>query len=156
MTGELLSVYTSASAMGRGHVVTVTAAVIEREGRYLIAQRRPDDGSLGGLWEFPGGTVEAGETPEECLRRELAEELAIEVQVGELINRNTHAYPHVTIELLAFRVTWLEGKIELREHTASRWVLPDELDRFPMPPADGPLVRILVDERYGPEHSDTV
>ena len=135
--------------MGKGHVVKVTAAVIERDGRFLIAQRRPDDGSLGGLWEFPGGTVEAGETPEDCLRRELAEELDIEVQVGELINRNTHSYPHMTIELLAFRVTWLEGEIQLREHTAARWVVPDELDLFQMPPADGPLVRVLVDDDTG-------
>lgn len=142
--------------MGKGHVVTVTAAVIERDGRFLIAQRRPDDGSLGGLWEFPGGTVEAGETPEDCLRRELAEELAIEVRIGELINRNTHAYPHVTIELLAFRVTWLEGEMELREHTSARWVAPDELDLFPMPPADGPLVRVLVDERRGPGQESVV
>ncbi|MDP7081635.1 MAG: (deoxy)nucleoside triphosphate pyrophosphohydrolase [Candidatus Undinarchaeales archaeon] len=142
--------------MGKGHVVKVTAAVIERDGRFLIAQRRPDDGSLGGLWEFPGGTVEAGETPEDCLRRELAEELAIDVQVEELINRNTHSYPHMTIELLAFRVTWLEGEMELREHTAARWVVPDELGLFPMPPADGPLVHVLVDGRHGPEHKSTV
>ena len=137
--------------MGKGHVVTVTAAVIERDGRILVAQRRPDDGSLGGLWEFPGGTVEAGETPKDCLRREMAEELGIEVEVGEFINGNIHTYPHMTIELLAFHVTWLEGEMELREHTSVRWVVPDELELFPMPPADGPLVRILVDGRQGSE-----
>jgi len=131
--------------MDKGHAVTVTAAVIEQNGRVLIAQRRPDDGSLGGLWEFPGGTLEAGETPEDCLRRELAEELGIKVRVGELINRNTHAYPHMTIDLLSFRVTWLGGKMELREHTAVRWVTPDELVHVKMPPADDPLARMLVD-----------
>ena len=85
------------------NLTTVTCAIIENEGKILIARRAADQ-KLAGKWEFPGGKVEDGESPEECLKRELEEEFGIQVEVGEFITSNNHHYDHISIELLAFHV----------------------------------------------------
>src|SRR5881409_3321220 len=85
--------------------IEVAAGVVFRQGQVLITQRRPG-GHLGGLWEFPGGKRESGETFEECLQRELREELGIEVDVGQSLGSVTHAYPEKTIHVRFYRCVW--------------------------------------------------
>ncbi|MBN1772865.1 MAG: (deoxy)nucleoside triphosphate pyrophosphohydrolase [Deltaproteobacteria bacterium] len=123
-------------------MVRVTAAVLEVDGRVLIA-RRPAGERRGGLWEFPGGTLEPGEDPRDCLRRELREELGIEVEVGELLVRHVQAYEDVTIELSSYRARLVAGTPQAREHDALAWAAPDELPDYEFPAADGPTVELL-------------
>jgi len=120
----------------------VCAAVIEREGRFLIAQR-PPEGLLGGLWEFPGGKQEPGESLEECLRREIREELAVEIAVGAPVATVEHAYTHLRITLHAFRCQLLAGEPQAIAVAAWRWVRPDELGRFAFSAADRKVIAAL-------------
>lgn len=122
--------------------MTVLAALVEREGRLLVA-RRSSGRSQGGLWEFPGGKQEPGETPEECLRRELREELGIETTVGAFFAENLHRYDHGTIRLLAYWVTWDSGEVRLVDHSAIAWQVPAEMRVEDFAPADVPFVRAL-------------
>jgi mutator protein MutT len=120
-------------------VIDVAAALVFRDGKLLIAQRQPG-AHLGGLWEFPGGKREPKETFEECLVRELREELAIEVVVGELVEDLTHAYPEKTVHLCFYRCRWTRHEPQTLGCHAVEWVTADQLDRFPFPAAD---VRLL-------------
>ncbi len=115
----------------------VAAAVLVRDGRVLLAQRCPDD-MLGGLWEFPGGKQEAGETLQECLQRELLEELGVRVHVGEELVAFPHAYTHFQITLHAFWCTLEDAGEEPRclGCAAWVWVLPEALDAYPLSAAD--------------------
>lgn len=115
----------------------VAAAVIEREGNYLITQR-PLNGLLGGLWEFPGGKQEPGETLTQCLERELLEELDVKVNVGQALNVYRHAYTHFRVTVHSFRCYWQPGSPEperLQVHDFA-WVKPGELDKYPMGKVD--------------------
>jgi A/G-specific adenine glycosylase len=118
----------------------VTAAVLQRDGQVLIAQR-PKEGLLGGLWEFPGGKVERGETFEACLRRELGEELGVEVELGSKVGVFRHAYTHFRVTVHAFVCRLAAGKLDAREHTAIRWVSLDRLDDYPMGKVDRLIAR---------------
>lgn len=119
-------------------------ALIDRDGRVLLAQR-PEGKSMAGLWEFPGGKVEAGETPEAALIRELREELGIETWKSCLapLTFASHAYEsfHLLMPLFACR-KW-EGIVQGREGQALKWVKPGQFSDFPMPPADLPLLPVL-------------
>src|ERR1700744_4878026 len=132
--------------MSRRLVSVVACALIDPDGRVLIAQR-PADKPMGGLWEFPGGKIEAGETPEETLIRELHEELSIAVQEACLapFTFASHAYPdfHLLMPLYVCR-RW-EGTPQALEHAAIRWVRPKDMGSYPMPPADLPLIPMLRD-----------
>lgn len=128
-------------------VVLVSAvALIDADGRVLLAQR-PEGKSLAGLWEFPGGKVEAGETPEAALIRELREELGIETKASCLapLTFASHSYEafHLLMPLFACR-RW-EGIVSGREGQNLAWVRPERLRDYPMPPADLPLIPILRD-----------
>jgi len=122
--------------------LAVTAALIFRDGRLLITQRRPGD-HLGGLWEFPGGKIEPGETPEACLRRELQEELGIEVAVGDRFAEITHDYPERRVDLQFFRCTITHGEPAHLQCADLAWVTRDELDRYKFPAADAALLARL-------------
>jgi 8-oxo-dGTP diphosphatase len=122
--------------------IKVTAAILEKDGRILIAQRK-SKGHLAGKWEFPGGKIEAGETPEECLAREINEEFGIEVSVGDFFGSNIHHYAHISIELIAFRPFWICGGIHSTDHKDYQWVTIDELGQFDFAPADRPFVEQL-------------
>lgn len=127
-------------------VLVVACALIDPDGRVLIAQR-PAGKQMGGLWEFPGGKMEPGERPEEALIRELSEELGITVKEPCLapFSFASHAYPdfHLLMPLYVCR-RW-EGEPQAKEHTALKWVRPKDLKDYPMPPADLPLVPMLRD-----------
>ena len=90
------------------NAIRVTAAVIIEQGRVLATQRH-ERGAMGGKWEFPGGKIEPGETPEACLRRELREELGVEADVQELFMRTAHAYPTKNVELFVFKAAIRSG-----------------------------------------------
>jgi 8-oxo-dGTP diphosphatase len=105
----------------------------------IIAQRKSKD-HLAGKWEFPGGKIEVGETPKEGLSRELLEEFEIEVSVGDFLGSNIHHYDHISIELLAYRTSWDEGKINSTDHKDYKWVTIDELERYDFAPADRKFV----------------
>jgi 8-oxo-dGTP diphosphatase len=127
--------------------LTVAAcALIDIDGRVLIG-RRPAGKQLAGFWEFPGGKVEAGETPEACLIRELAEELGIEVTHACLAPFvfASHAYPAFHLLMPLFLCRRWEGFVTAREHAELAWVRPERLADYPMPPADAPLVAWLRD-----------
>jgi 8-oxo-dGTP diphosphatase len=124
-------------------VIEVAAALIQDEaGRYLITQRRRGS-HLAGLWEFPGGKQEAGESPEACLRRELAEELAGNFSVGEPFATIRWDYPDRTVTLHFFRCRLESGTIEPRESQAMEWVAPERLKELDFPPADRELISRL-------------
>jgi 8-oxo-dGTP diphosphatase len=126
-------------------IIRVTAAVIERDGKILCAQR-PTGDSLAGLWEFPGGKIEPGEAPEACLRREIQEELGLGIQVGSLLCKTLHDYPGKTIELHVY-LCRLEDQRQtpgrLESHQAIQWLSPRELPRLSWAPADLEAVRLL-------------
>jgi mutator protein MutT len=122
--------------------VQVAAALIVREGRYLLTKRRAD-AHLGGLWEFPGGKREPGESLEDCLRRELREELGIEITEPVSFQIIRHAYPEKTVELHFFRCSIKDGEPLLLGCEALQWVSLEELTRVALPPADRPLVDVL-------------
>lgn len=123
--------------------IEVAAALVRDDhGRYLITQRRRDS-HLAGLWEFPGGKVESHESPRECLRRELTEELSATFSIGDLVDTVRWQYPDRTI-VLHFFACWLEsGTIEAREGQAMAWVAPDALAQYEFPPADLALIEQL-------------
>lgn len=127
-------------------VLVVAAALIDADGRVLIAQR-PQGKQLAGLWEFPGGKVEPGERPEAALIRELREELGIETKAACLAPFvfASHAYEtfHLLMPLYLCR-RW-EGVVTRHEHAALAWVKPNRLRDYPMPPADEPLIAWLRD-----------
>lgn len=127
-------------------LLVVAVALVDADHRVLIAQR-PEGKALAGLWEFPGGKVEPGERPEETLIRELQEELGIVTKEACLapLTFASHAYAdfHLLMPLYICR-RW-EGFAQAREHQALKWVRPTALREYPMPPADEPLISVLID-----------
>jgi 8-oxo-dGTP diphosphatase len=125
--------------------LTVVAAVIhDIDGRVLLT-RRPDDRHMGGLWEFPGGKVDSGESPAEALARELVEELDLAVEVGDPITFAVHEEPGLRILLLFYAATILSGTPRSLDGQELAWVEVGELASYPTPPADAQLVERLVD-----------
>jgi 8-oxo-dGTP diphosphatase len=121
--------------------VPVTAALIVKDGRILIAKRK--GGRFAGRWEFPGGKIEEGETPEACLERELREELGVEARVGTFFLSTVYPYRHATIELLIYRAEIVSGVISLRDHTEVKWVAITDLRRYDFPEADMAVIEAL-------------
>ena len=117
------------------------AAAVIRRGRTVLIARRPPGGLLGGLWEFPGGKAEPGESIDETLRRELREELAIEIDLIDSLGRFDHTYTHFRISVYAFECRMKGGRPKLLEHTALRWIAPEALRRFPMGKIDREIAR---------------
>jgi A/G-specific adenine glycosylase len=128
--------------------VHAAAAVIEEDGKVLIG-RRPEDKLLGGLWEFPGGKQEPDESLEECLSREILEELGIRIDVGLGLGTFEHAYSHFAIAVHAFACRRLEGELQTRDHTALEWVPIGRLDEYPMGKVDRMIAEKLSEKDLG-------
>jgi len=127
-------------------LLVVACALVDADRRVLIAQR-PEGKSMAGLWEFPGGKVEPGETPEAALIRELAEELEIETKEACLapLSFASHSYESVHLLMPLYVCRKWQGTPQTREHKALKWVRPQALRDYPMPPADEPLIAALCD-----------
>jgi len=125
-------------------VVEVSAGVVFRDGRVLITQRRAGD-HLGGLWEFPGGKRHPGESYEDCLRRELMEELGIEVEVGERFAAVTHDYPEKSVHLEFFLCRWVRHEPYAIGVADFAWVNREQLTKYSFPAADEQLLAKLKD-----------
>jgi len=134
------------SEAGKKILLVAACALIDSDGRILLAQR-PEGKSLAGLWEFPGGKVEPGETPEECLVRELEEELGIGTKVACLapLTFASHSYDTFHLLMPLYVCRRYEGIPQSREGQALKWVKPMQLRDYPMPPADEPLIPMLQD-----------
>lgn len=132
--------------MSRKILLVAACALIDADGRILLAQR-PEGKSLAGLWEFPGGKVELGETPEETLIRELDEELGIQTKEACLAPLTFASHTYETFHLLMplYVCRRFEGIPHGREGQAIKWVKPNALRDYPMPPADEPLIPIIQD-----------
>jgi len=127
-------------------ILVAAVALVDLDGRVLL-QQRPEGRSMAGLWEFPGGKVEAGETPEACLIRELKEELGIDVTAACLapFTFASHAYPDFHLLMPLYLCRRWQGTPRAREAQALKWLRPAQLAELPMPPADRPLVAMLHD-----------
>lgn len=117
----------------------VVGAVVLRDGNILCARRGPD-GSLPGLWEFPGGKIEADESPKEALAREISEELNCIIKVGDQVESTTYEYDFAIITLTTFYCTLANGEPNKTEHTELRWLAPELLKELEWAPADIPAV----------------
>lgn len=133
-------------AARRPLVLVVACALVDADGRVLLSQR-PAHKTMAGLWEFPGGKIEAGETPEEALVRELHEELGIETKTACLAPLTFASHSYETFDLLMplyiCRRFW--GLPQPREGQRLKWVRPAKMRDYPMPPADEPLIPFLID-----------
>lgn len=120
----------------------VTAAIITNKDKILIAQRAKNE-NLAGKWEFPGGKIEKEETPEQCLKREIEEELELNIEVGEFLGESIYKYSNGEIKLMAYFSTIIDGEIHLHVHDQVKWVTIEEIDTYDFAPADIPLVEKL-------------
>jgi 8-oxo-dGTP diphosphatase len=131
---------------GKRLLLVAACALIDADGRVLLAQR-PEGKQLAGLWEFPGGKVEPGETPEQCLIRELQEEIGIETDVPCLapLTFASHSYDDFHLLMPLYVCRRFRGIARPREGQALKWVRPKQMRDYPMPPADAPLIPFLID-----------
>jgi 8-oxo-dGTP diphosphatase len=123
--------------------IPVVTAMI-RKGPHVLVGKRPEGHTLAGQWEFPGGKVEIGESPEEALARELKEELGIEAEIGPIQMACTHSYPDVGILLVFFEVQFWKGEPKPVHHSELRWVLPEELKKLNIPEANRRLMPTIL------------
>jgi 8-oxo-dGTP diphosphatase len=121
--------------MGAPRTIRVVAAVLERDGKYLITQRRAS-AVLPLLWEFPGGRVEGSETDANALKREVMHRLGAEIDVGKLISFVSHPYEHYVVDLFLYECRPLNELVETRNVAAFKWVASSEFDQYPFTPAD--------------------
>jgi 8-oxo-dGTP diphosphatase len=120
----------------------VTAGILQQNGLVLIARRRPGK-HMGGKWEFPGGKIEAGESPEQSLVRELKEELDVSARIGGLLCCTSYEGDGVSLELFVYQIEGFDGNPVLREHEEMRWVAPQELHNFDLADSDRRVVEAL-------------
>lgn len=124
-------------------LVTVTAGVIYHDNKILIAQRRKDK-SLGGFWEFPGGKIEAGETCEQTLTREIKEEFDIDIEVGKYLFEHTYSYENFDLKMYVYEASWNgNGTIKICDHEQYAFVSVSEMDAYSFAGADYPVIDFL-------------
>ena len=124
-------------------MVDVAAALIFKDGRFMIC-KRPDNKTRGGLWEFVGGKLEAGETAQQALVRECREELGVEIKVGNLFMQLVHEYPDMTVNLSLYESEIASGTPQLLEHSEIKWIAPHEAAQYDFCPADADILKELV------------
>lgn len=125
------------------HKVVGAAVILDAAGRVMIAQRKPEGGMLAGLWEFPGGKRQEGETMEQCIARELREEMGVELEVGRHLTTVNHAYSHFTIELHAHFARIASGEVQHLDCAGHAWVEKDGFDAYPFSKADLEIIRAI-------------
>ena len=123
-------------------MIKVVAAVIEKDGKFLICKRGPG-GNCAGLWEFPGGKIEPGETPFEAIKREISEEHCAEIEPEEIFCEYPFSYPDKEIYFYFIKAKLASEKIEPTFHSETKWILPSETEGFEFCPADVPVVKKL-------------
>ena len=126
-------------------MLNVAAAVIVKENKILITQRAKED-SFPLKWEFPGGKLEEGETPEECLKREIIEELNLDIDIQDYLGSYTYPYETGDIRLIAYKAQIISGNMQLNVHNDAKWVTVNELKNYEFPPADTDLIEKLCRE----------
>lgn len=126
-------------------LIKVTAAILVKDNTIFIAKRGPE-GRFAHRWEFPGGKIEPGESPEECLAREMTEEFGIDVSVGDFFTESLHTFPGGQILVHAFYCSWVGGSIRPVEHEEYRWVAACDLGVYDFAPADVPIAAKLMRE----------
>lgn len=122
--------------------IPVVAGFLKKDQKILVGQR-PENHSLAGLWEFPGGKIEIGETPEQALQRELNEELGIDAEIGMLRLACTHSYGDVGIIILFYEVNYWKGEPKAKHHLMLEWIYPQELKLRPIPEANKKILNDL-------------
>jgi len=123
-------------------MIYVVAAAIEKDGKIFCAQR-PEGKTLGGFWEFPGGKLEFGESPEEALVREIKEELNSTIEILSYINEASYDYDFGTVIMKTYHAKLISGNLELLEHQNSTWLAPQDLKTLDWAPVDRPAVELL-------------
>jgi len=123
-------------------MVSVLAGIIRKDNKILIGRRAPHE-KASGLWEFPGGKMEEDETHEECLKRELMEELGIEADIGALFTEYIYRYPHVTYKLYFYYVDNFLGDLEYNAHDRLEWIGTDQFKDYDFLPGDQPVLELL-------------
>lgn len=124
-------------------MITVLCGIISNsEGKVFIARRRPGK-SMAGKWEFPGGKLELGESEQDCLKRELLEELGMQVEVVEKLVENEHYYETFSIRLIAYKCDFISATFALTDHDAYEWVKPDVLSNYELAEADVPFIEMF-------------
>lgn len=126
----------------KNNIISVTAAILIEEEKVLIAQRKSTD-HLAGKWEFPGGKIEPGETPEMCLHRELKEEFGIDTLIGQFLAESVYHYDQISIRLLAYQAMVQQGVLVPIDHDDIAWVTIHQMDQYDFAPADIPFVEML-------------
>lgn len=123
-------------------IINVVAAAIEKDGKFFCAQR-PEGKSLGGFWEFPGGKLENGESPEQALIREIKEELNSDIEIISYVNEASYDYDFGMVVMKTFHAKLISGNLELLEHQNSTWLSPTQLPTLNWAPLDRPAVELL-------------
>tara|TARA_Y100001970_G_C14115675_1_gene793431 strand:- start:894 stop:1283 length:390 start_codon:yes stop_codon:yes gene_type:complete len=123
-------------------MISVLAGILRKNNKILIGRRAPHE-KAPGLWEFPGGKMEDNETPEECLKRELKEELGIEADIGALFTEYIYRYPHVTYKLYFYYVDNFSGNLEYNAHDRLEWIGTDQFKDYDFLPGDQPVLKLL-------------
>lgn len=123
-------------------VIDVVAGIVQHGGKILLARRKPGS-HLAGCWEFPGGKIEYGETPEQTLVRELNEEFSIRTETGVFVAESIYDYGEKRIRLLGYFSTYLGGEFVLDSHDKVQWVRPEDIGRYNLAPADIPILQAL-------------
>jgi len=130
--------------MNSKKIIEVTAAIIQKDNRFLCAQRK-DTSEQGGKWEFPGGKIEIGESPEACLERELKEEFNIQAKCGKFLCESIHDYGDKIVKLKAYFVEHIFGNFQLLAHQDIKWLALDQISDLDWAEADLPIVNKLID-----------
>lgn len=124
-------------------IIKVTGALIQKNDKYLIGRRGPNEKSPG-LWEFPGGKIEKGETPIECIKRELKEELNINAEIGDLVTKYNYDYPNVSYLLYFFKVKSYIGEFKIIVHDKLEWVSLNDFHKYDFLQGDTPLINQML------------